>query len=125
MEITTDLSNRMIALGMLPQHLGFGYICYAINLIASNPVGYYSRKVDIFEMIMQNFDITKSKAARCMRYSIEIAWNAQTNEELRKMFPNCSDGFPPSVTEFVCRIAIAFADENGMGLSNSEGLQRR
>lgn len=102
-----NTSNFLIMLGFYPHQLGFGYLVFAITAVANDPVSYYSRSTDIFKLLYNTFSVSRSKAIRCMSYSIICAWNGSENEMRKQIFPQCSGTFPPAVNEFICRCAIA------------------
>lgn len=108
-------TNYLLKLGFFPQHHGFGYLSYAIRLVSDDLIGYYSNRVDVFDALHDAFGVSRSKASRCIHYSIETAWADDSNTMLRQLFPSYSSNYPPSVTEFICRIAVElnniFADE--------------
>ena len=112
-------TTYLLRLGFFPQHYGFGYLVQAISAVAANPKGYYSRSVDIFEILKRDFGVQRPKASRCMHYSIATAWQAPNNEELRRLFPTCQANYPPAVTEFVCRIAIGLSEYNQGGFADA------
>ena len=107
-------SNFLIMLGFYPHQLGFGYLVFAITKMADDPVSYYSRSTDLFKLLYDTFSVSRSKAVRCMSYSILCAWNNTENKLRKQIFPQCSETFPPSVSEFVCRCALVvrYAEEN-------------
>lgn len=107
-------SDFLITLGFYPHQLGFAYLVFAITAVASDPVGYYARTTDIFRLLYNTFSVSHSKALRCMNYSIVCAWNNAGNGMRKRLFPQSNGNFPPPVSEFICRSALAvrYADEN-------------
>lgn len=104
------ITRFLLQLGIMPQHLGFGYLLCAVSVLCRNPYGCYAKSSDYYAEISKRFNVNKSRAARCMSYAIYYAWSVNRNPNLRKLFPGCSDALVPTVSEFVCRISIEVAD---------------
>ncbi len=104
------ITRILLQLGIMPQHLGFGYLICAVSVLCKNPYGYYSRSSDYYDEIFKRFQVNKSRASRCMSYAIYHAWSVSRNPRLRKLFPEYSDAFAPTVSEFVCRISVEIID---------------
>lgn len=100
----------LLELGFFPQHSGFGYLVYAIGMISSDPMGYYSGKTDIFEALCREYGVSENCAKRCMHYSIQCAWHVPSNNMLRGFFSSCTKSCPPSLAEFMCRVALELND---------------
>lgn len=100
----------LLELGFFPQHSGFGYLVYAIGMISNDPMGYYAGKLNIFEALGNEYDVSENCAKRCMHYSIQCAWHAPNNSALRGIFASCSMNCPPSLSEFMCRAALELND---------------
>ncbi|MBR5947401.1 MAG: hypothetical protein IKZ82_01980 [Clostridia bacterium] len=100
----------LLELGFFPQHSGFGYLVYAIGMICSDPMGYYSGKTDVFAELGKEYDVSVNCAKRCMHYSIQSAWHVPGNNTLRGYFASCSKNCPPSLGEFMCRVALELND---------------
>ena len=109
----------LLELGFFPQHSGFGYLVYAISRISADPMGYYSGKMDIFNALGEEYEVSENCAKRCMHYSIQCAWQAPQNSMLRSIFPSCSKNCPPSLSEFMCRIALELSDRQQKQLEQS------
>lgn len=100
----------LLELGFYPQHSGFGYLVYAIGMICSDPMSYYSGKTDVFAALGKEYDVSVNCAKRCMHYSIQSAWHVPGNNTLRGFFSSCSRNCPPSLGEFMCRVALELND---------------
>lgn len=96
----------LLELGFFPQHSGFGYLVYAIGMISGDPMGYYTGKLEVFNTLVKEYEVSENCAKRCMHYSIQCAWQAPQNNTLRGLFPSCTKSCPPSLSEFMCRIAL-------------------
>ena len=93
-------------LGFFPQQNGFGYLAYAISVVMSDPIGYYTGRVDVQPTVARDCGVSVMRVARCMRYALRCAWEQPFNAELRRIFPACGKDYPPPIMEFVCRVAI-------------------
>lgn len=105
-----SIAHYLLHLGIMPQHLGFGYLLCAVSLICRNPYSYYGRSTDYFAEISEKFNVSKTRASRCMNYAIRYAWSIGRNAFFRELFPEYSDAFAPTVNEFVCRISVEIID---------------
>lgn len=103
-------ARYLLELGFFPQHSGFGYLVYAIGMISNDPMGYYTGKTDIFAALGREYEVSESCAKRCMHYSIQCAWNLPNNQNLHGLFSYCARNCPPSLSEFMCRIALELND---------------
>ncbi|MBO4879664.1 MAG: hypothetical protein J5544_05340 [Clostridia bacterium] len=93
-------------LGFFPQLSGFGYLAFAIAVVAEDPMAYYSGRVNVLKLILLDYGVSIVCARRCMNYCIRSAWDAPGNNALRAIFPACSGKYPPALFEFICRAAI-------------------
>lgn len=100
----------LLELGFFPQHSGFGYLVYAIGMICNDPMSYYSGKTDVFDELVREYGVSVNCAKRCMHYSLQCAWHLPANNTLRGFFSTCSKTCPPSLGEFMCRIALELND---------------
>lgn len=99
-------AKYLLDLGFFPQHSGFGYLVYAIRMISTDPMGYYSGKIDVFTELEKEYGVSESCAKRCMYYSLQTAWQTEYNTLLHSIFPTYAANYPPSLSEFICRAAI-------------------
>ena len=120
LKMEKNTSNLLIKLGFYPHQLGFGYLVFAITAVANDIISYYSRSTDIFKLLYDTFSVSRSKAIRCMNYSILCAWNNSSNQIHKQFFPQCSGPFPPPVNEFICRCAIAVKNMEENQISDAE-----
>lgn len=108
MQNSLHVAAFLTELGFYPQHSGFGYLTWSITMILISPMDYYSGRVDIIKTLTQEFEVPVSRVRRNMKYSICAAWGDKNNTGLRSLFPACSEQYPPSIYEFLCRAAIEF-----------------
>ena len=113
----------LLELGFFPQHSGFGYLVYAIGMICSDPMGYYSGKTDVFAALGKEYEVSVNCAKRCMHYSIQSAWHVPGNNTLRGFFASCSKNCPPSLGEFMCRVALELNDRHQQKREAQEAKQ--
>lgn len=93
-------------LGFYPQQSGFGYLAFAIALVAADPAEFYAGRLNIMALIHEKYNVSVLSARRCMNYSIHSAWNAAENSALRSIFHEDRKDYPPAMYEFICRAAI-------------------
>lgn len=103
-----DLAGAYLAgVGFFPQHSGFLYLASAIAAVSEDPQPFYLGKVSITGLIHARFGVTEAAARRCMDYAIRAAWESQTCD-LKSAF---GSDYPPTVQEFVYRLAVELAEQ--------------
>lgn len=95
--------SELIELGMNPNHLGFEYVCKGIKRYLDNPFICTLDKTVIYDDICKSFDVSRAKAGRTMRYSIDYALEYGDKERMNELFPG---NIVPTNLEFIMRLGL-------------------
>lgn len=69
-----------------PNHDGFGYLCKAIPILATDPNQKLTK--EIYPVVAKLFDRTPGNVERSIRNAIEVAWANRDPEEWKQYFPD-------------------------------------
>ncbi len=95
--------SELMKFGMNPNHLGFRYVCKGIKRYLDNPFICTLDRTVIYDDICKSFGITRAKAGRAMRYSIDYALEYGDKERIEQLFP---EDIVPTNLEFIMKMGL-------------------
>ena len=105
----TNSYKYLLHFGISPRHKGFCYLSMAVMAICFESEVFCAGAGDVYTLIQQRTDVSRSQAERCIRYAIEQAW-ADSDSRLHELFSDHEE--PPKLPEFLCRVALYIDDSN-------------
>ena len=106
-------SRLLLELGIPDSLKGHGYLLEAIALSVREPSIKYAVCTELYPQVAKAAGTTASKAERCMRNAIEVAFDRADLNVLYRYFGNTvsREKGKPTVSEFVARCAAILRDE--------------
>ena len=103
----SDSSACFLAeLGFYPQLNGFAFLAYAIGAVAEDPAAFYCHRIRPISFVAEKLGLSPDNVRRNMLYALRVAWETKRNTQLRGLYPQNGEDYPPQLYEFICRIAL-------------------
>lgn len=86
-EMRKIITLTFLKIGIRCDLAGFGYLCYAVELVILNPNLSHNLCKKLYVLISKKFDVEKDHCVeRCIRHAIDNTYTNRSFSELNKMF---------------------------------------
>lgn len=111
--------ETLLSFGLSPHLKGFIFMYEMLLHTTADPACIYSQGKDLYPPVLEKLGVSYSRFERNIRHAIEKSWMIQSDNPNRKLFMYADKGIPPTNSEFIAVLTVAYLTSMYVKLVNA------